>query len=471
MDAAVALVSKLASTRMGYERTVERGVTLDHFSYRDESRMILSPSGELFKFFGEYVAQYGEQPPYPTVIEKFPKFDFDLHEDPLDALIDRLLEDAGRARAADLWESIAPVIGAGDRPDGGWTELFETAHAEMGKFEVGAVAGGHTWTGLDLIALGADPPAPPSISELLYPGTRILVSGEFESGKSWLMVAIAADELRAGRGVIWIDTDDMGPSALLERLRGFKITDEQLRELFMYVRPEERFSASARLHLVAELTKRKGRLVVFDAFNATMALEGLNPESTTDVEYVWKELVDPFKHEGAAVALPDHVVKAKDGRGRYSYGSERKATGADVHIGMTSLSGFKRGVGGKAVLTIHKDRPGFLRQSPPGAFVLESEPFVKDPGWTWRFEADDSRDEAGKFQPTIYMERVSQYLERRGTPAYRSNIEKNVTGKNDHIRTAIERLVEQGYAIEIPDSHGRSSVEIVKPFRREADDE
>ena len=70
----------------------------------------------------------------------------------------------------------------------------------------------HSWVALDLAKLGAHKPEPPAIGGLLYPGRRHVFSGEAEAGKSWLLLAVAADEIREGRGVVWVDADGMGAS-------------------------------------------------------------------------------------------------------------------------------------------------------------------------------------------------------------------------------------------------------------------
>jgi DnaB-like helicase N terminal domain len=49
-------------------------------------------------------------------------------------------------------------------------------------------AAAHTWRSLDVLALGNEPPTRPTIGNLLYPGRRHVVSGEFDAGKSWLLL-------------------------------------------------------------------------------------------------------------------------------------------------------------------------------------------------------------------------------------------------------------------------------------------
>ena len=167
----------------------------------------------------------------------------------------------------------------------------------------------HSWQPLDLVELGSVKPQPPDLGGLLYSGKRHVISGEDDAGKTMLLAGISADELRADRGVVWIDTDDMGPSMMLERLRGFGVDDEAIRRLFAYLRPEEAITDAARADVLALIGERNARLVVEDAFNASLALHGYNPNSTEEVEAFWQRVVAPFCHAGAAVVLPDHVVK------------------------------------------------------------------------------------------------------------------------------------------------------------------
>jgi AAA domain-containing protein len=311
----------------------------------------------------------------------------------------------------------------------------------------------HTWTPLDAVELGEKPVEPPELGGLFYPRRRIVVSGEAEAGKSFLGLAVSADELRAGRGVVWVDTDNMGASALLERLRSLGVDDDHIRRLFGFMQPAEPLGAAAADDITRWLAKHKGRLVVFDAFNATLSLHGYEPTSTADVEKFWQRVVDPFCKAGAAVVLLDHVVKRADERGKYAYGSERKLTGADVHLGLRAVEPFGRGRTGKATVTVHKDRPGFLPRPSAGLFVLTS-----DPGTgrcSWSLKAEDVVTEAGGFRPTRLMEKVSRYLYLAADePRTRSQVEEDVKGKGIYVRQAIDALVAEGYASELIGDRG-----------------
>ncbi len=323
----------------------------------------------------------------------------------------------------------------------------------------------HSWREQDIFALGSAKPEPPAISGLFYPAKRIVVSGEAEAGKSWLAGAVTADELKAGRGVVWVDADDMGPAAHLERLRSLDVEDECIRDSFAYLRPAEPLGDEALEHVRGLVIELSCRLVVFDAFNPALALHDYDPNSSRDVEDFFRRVVDPFCQTGAAVVLPDHVVKQRENRGKYAYGSERKQSGVDVHIGLSAIEPFGRGRTGKAKLTVHKDRPGFLERPSPGVFVLVSE----EGRCRWHIEPDHSVSEAGAFRPTGLMEKVSRLLELRHEPQSRNSIETDVTGKAEYVRLAIDTLVSDGYAVEFPGENRARLVKLERAFR-EADE-
>ena len=324
----------------------------------------------------------------------------------------------------------------------------------------------HTWRRLDLIELGSREPKPPDLGGLLYSGRRHVVSGEDDAGKTMLLLGISSDELRSGRGVVWIDTDDMGASPILERLRAFGVDDDVIRKRFAYLRPEEALTDAARDDVIALMRELAVRLMVSDAFNAALTLHGYSPRSTEEVEAFWQRVVAPFCHQGAAVVLPDHVVKEKEARGRYAYGSERKATGCDVHLGLRVIEAFGRGRRGRAKITVHRDRIGFLEKPSPGLFVLDSDPDTGRLGWTieesGRVHGDEFRpDEAhGEGEP------LPRGVGRRSACA--DQIESGVKGKTDYKRLAIDLLLREEYAVEFPGAHGARLVKHVRPYR-EAD--
>lgn len=326
----------------------------------------------------------------------------------------------------------------------------------------------HSWQPSSLIARAANPPEPPTIGGLLYPAKRTLLSGETESLKTWLALILAKAELDAGYTVAWADLDAMGSGELLARLQALGVEDEVIDQRFLFYEPAERLVEDALLDVCDELASRGVRLFVIDAFNPMLGLHGLDPGSTPDIETFWREVASPITAAGAAPCLIDHVTKNADARGKYSYGSERKASGAIVHLGFQLTEPLKRGGTGRAVLRTHKDRPGYLPRPTVGKLVLVSDGV----NVTYELEEDLSR-KGDRFRPTVLMERVSIRLENEVEARSKNWIEENVTGKGESIRTAVDVLVDEGFLRleETPRGYYFTSVQAYRQADDRGDDE
>jgi hypothetical protein len=345
-------------------------------------------------------------------------------------------------------------------------EGYETTFEQGGESAEEATAEfPHSWHSIDLVAAAANPPEPPTIAGLLYPGKRTLFSGETESLKTWLALIVAKAEIDAGYSVAWADLDAMGEGEILARLRLLGVPDEQISRRFLYYAPDGSLTGKALEDVVAEVVDRRMRLFVIDAFNPALSLHGLDPNSTPDVETFWREVAQPICDAGAAPTLLDHVVKNAEGRGKYAYGSERKASGAHVHVGFRPLGVFARSGSGRTSLATHKDRPGFLPRPVLGVLELSS----SGDSVSYSLTADHSRT-GDKVRPTFLMERVSEYLSSKEEPVPKSNVETNVSGKGEAVRTAITVLIEEGYVAVSEGKHGAQLLEFVR-FYRESDDD
>jgi hypothetical protein len=323
---------------------------------------------------------------------------------------------------------------------------------------------GHTWQPANLVALAASPPAPPTIGGVLYPAKRTLVSGPTESLKTWFALILAKAEMDAGYSVAWADLDAMGPAELLSRLRALDVQDQVIDQQFLYYEPAERLIEQVLEDVTADIKERAIRLFVVDAFNPMLSLHDLDPNSTPDIETFWREVADPLCRAGAAPTLLDHVAK-NAGVSKYAYGSERKASGAIVHIGFRLLDTLTRGGEGRALLVRHKDRPGYLPHPNIGRLLLISD----GEHIAYKLEGDRSVAADGRFRPTGYMERVSMKLELHDDVVSQQWVEQNVVGKGEVIRAALEALAEEGFITREKGNQGYR-IESVRPFG-EADDE
>ena len=326
-----------------------------------------------------------------------------------------------------------------------------------------AVSAKHSWQPQNLVELAANPPEPPTIGGLIYPAKRTVFSGETESLKTWLALILAKAEMDAGYTVAWADLDAMGAGELLDRLRLLGVPDETIAQRFLHFEPTETLKQGRLDDVCALLRDRAVRLFVVDAFNALLNLHGLDPSSTPDVETFWREVATPITAAGAAPTLIDHVVKNTKAVGKYAYGSERKATGAIVHLGFRLLEPLARGTTGRALLTTHKDRPGYLPRPTIGRLVLASD----GDHITYQLEADHSRT-GSTFRPTVLMERASRALEEQPETVSLTWIEKNVQGKGPALREGVKILVTEGYFTQNK-TPGGFQLMSARPYR-EADD-
>lgn len=302
----------------------------------------------------------------------------------------------------------------------------------------------HSWTPIDLLTVAAAPPEPPTIGGLVYPGRRHLFSGEPESLKSWVALVLCLEQIREGQNVMYVDFE-MGGRETLSRLRAMGATDDELRAYFIYIEPDESFQdPEVKRDTVTLIGDRKPSLIILDAFTGALQVHKLDPNKSIDVEAFYRGVVDPLRSHNAGVVVLDHLAKDPNTRGRFAIGSERKVGAAEVHLGFEVIVPFGRGRTGRAKITTHKDRPGFLPR--PRAAELELVSSPTSGLVTWKIEPGEPPDKTKPFRPTALMEKISRYLELRLSPASRNDIESEVSGNNAAKRTALRILIEEGFA-------------------------
>lgn len=325
-------------------------------------------------------------------------------------------------------------------------------------------AADHSWRPLNLIQLAANPPEPPTIGGLLYPAKRTVLSGETESMKTWFALILCKAELDIGRPVCWIDLDAMGPGAMLQRLQKLGVNHTTIADGFHYIEPNEQLDPAKQTDLTTLVENEGIRLCIIDAFNPILNLHQLDPNNVSDVETFWRTIADPIAQAGAAPVLLDHVVKNPDNRGKYATGSERKASGAIVHLGFKLLEPLRQGGIGRSLLSVHKDRPGYLPRPALGRLILDD---TAD-ALSYRIEPDKSHDQEGGFRPTALMEKISRQLERETQPLSTKQIEDIKLGKTEYVRKALNELTEDGYLTRKNGPRGALLYTTTRPYR-EAD--
>lgn len=245
---------------------------------------------------------------------------------------------------------------------------------------------------------------------------------------------------------------------------------------FAYVRPDVSLQREReRIAFDHSLSRRFG-IAVIDGVTEAIALEGLKDNSGVDVA-LWQALL-PRKiahRTGAAVLCIDHVPKDQDNR-VMPIGSQHKMNGLDgAAFKVLRNEPFGRGLIGKALVRVNKDRHGGVRgfgvdYDPTdnthlvGQFILDArdstayKSFIAAPGETAQSVSVADTKPAGTERRTWCMEKISTHLERELNDHARSqrrivdHMHKHIKGKGgrpismDTWRSALKTLLAENYA-------------------------
>ena len=293
-------------------------------------------------------------------------------------------------------------------------------------------------------------PAPEFLSRndghrLFYRGKINALLGESESGKTWVALLAVTQALQIQQKVIYLDFEDSG-KGILARLRSLGIRDEQFAN-FTYANPDQNLTLDERIDLVEALQEIVPELIIVDGVNAAMTLLNLELTSNRDATFFSQQLLKPLALSGACVVTIDHVPKSKDNRGNYAIGAQAKR--ADINgcaIAVEVTLPFGRGMNGELSLKVTKDRPGAVRENSKeakfaGTVMLKS---TVD-GFVTMSIQSPQMGEMNKLRPTHLMEAVSKILESAPMPLSKNAVEKEIKGKAEWVRIAIQNLIDEKY--------------------------
>ncbi|OFB43308.1 hypothetical protein BA059_03730 [Mycolicibacterium sp. (ex Dasyatis americana)] len=285
---------------------------------------------------------------------------------------------------------------------------------------------------------------------MFYPGKLHSVASESEGGKTWLACAAAAHEIRKENHVVYVDFED-DAGGIVGRLLMMQVPPEQIRQFFHYHRPMEPMKLGEPWEDVKASLELHPTLAVVDGVTEAMDLHNLKPNANEDIAQFSRTVPKPMRQYGCAVTCLDHVVKDKEGRGRYALGGVHKLNGLDgAAFILENRCPIGDNLKGVSYIRIAKDRPGQLRKhAVPGKPMFWFADLVVD--LTVDGLADGvvtvapAVDRGASHKPTAVMERVSNKLAQCPSGLTQTQLETTVVGKAATVREALHHLIADGY--------------------------
>lgn len=341
----------------------------------------------------------------------------------------------------------------------GWHPFEPPTSTSVADLHPETPAARRTWRPVDLtdVLEGRYEPPRPTVGArddgigLFYAGRVHSIASESEGGKTWLALASAATELAAGNGVLYLDFED-DEGGVVGRLLALGADRDHIRRRFAYIRPEEGIGALGnREDLADALATLRPTLAVLDGITEAMTLHGLEIKDNGDVARFGKLLPRWIADQGPAVVALDHVVKDREGQGRYAIGGVHKLNGINgAAYLLRNRQPFGIGITGRSTILIAKDRPGQLRRhalpSCGGLHWMADLVITSHDETFVEVGIEPPRESApGSFRPTAVMAKVSKVLADHPDGLSKNAIETMAGGKRDVVRAALELLVAEGY--------------------------
>lgn len=300
---------------------------------------------------------------------------------------------------------------------------------------------------------------------LFYTAAVNTVQGEPGTGKSWLALYVAAEQITRGNNVLIIDYED-SPATTVTRLVALGVGVDLIGAHLRYWTPGAAAKGGSVPEQVADMA-HDCTFAVVDSIGEGMAAVGASQNADDEVAVWFRRVARRIADQGPAVLLLDHVTKDKENRGRWGIGSQRKlaaVSGAAYTLDMWRP--FSKSEPGSGTITVAKDRHGTRSVGSTAALVMT------DPtdagGISIRLQEPEERpkDEQGRKLPTVLMEKVSRLLEDADEPMSGRAIEREVGGRAEFVRQAIQGLVAGGHAEKVPGERRSQLVRLLTPYRR-----
>jgi hypothetical protein len=299
---------------------------------------------------------------------------------------------------------------------------------------------------------------------LFYRGKINALLGESESGKTWVALLAVKQALDVQQKVIYLDFEDSG-KGILARLRSMGIEDAKFAN-FTYANPDQNLALDERIDLLDALREINPELIIVDGVNAAMTLLNLELTSNRDATFFSQQLLKPLAASGACVVTIDHVPKSKDNRGNYAIGAQAKR--ADINgcaIAVEVTLPFGKGMNGELQLKVTKDRPGAVRENSKEAKFAGTVSLRSSREGNVVMVIESPQMTGDKTRPTHLMEQVSRTLEGSQMPLSKNAVEKEIKGKAEWVRIAIQTLIDEKYVVIENGSRNALNLKSVRQYR------
>jgi AAA domain len=298
---------------------------------------------------------------------------------------------------------------------------------------------------------------------IFYTGTVNGMHGDSGDGKSLGMLRFAADEIRLGHHVVWIDWEEADELTIVERLKALAVTRDAAVERFHYVCPT---GVAPEIHVIqqlaADIAGWGARLVVLDSVGEALGAEGASGMKDEDMTGWMQRVPRPLAAAGAAVVLIDHVTKAGDNN-LFASGTLRKKaalTGASYLV--ENRIPFSRAQKGMSRIVCAKDRHGHYAKGEEVALMwVTPQP---DGGIEMTFVVPEIRSAEQKAATAKWqiVARVVELVGKNEGPVAQSEVKEAVGKRAADVVAAIDSAVRIGAIRSIAGSRGSKSLEWVR---------
>jgi archaellum biogenesis ATPase FlaH len=310
-----------------------------------------------------------------------------------------------------------------------------------------------------------------TILGLFYPGKINTVFGDSGGGKSWISLWAMVEQMLSGNDVVLIDYED-DATTHIGRMRQMGVSDETIAKHFIYIQPNEKWDGAAKATLRDTLAGRTPTVAVIDSFGEALGVDGFSANADEEVA-TWIRGTARFLADArVCVILLDHTVKSiTSARSTdFASGTQRKrASISGAAYFLKVIDAPSRWADGHLQFISRKCRHGWWPKDTVAADVFITN--LPDCGVKIVVrKPSDTSIKPKVFRPTVYMQRISDYLQAEGDARSKTQIVEGVGGKFNAVSAAIGRLVSEGYCTSEPGPRKASLITLVKPYDEATDE-